>query len=145
MFPTVEIFSLLAASLLVGCAGGSARLIGQSRPPLSPDQVQIYRTPPPKYEEIANLDASSSARFFHGNQQTDSEAIQRLKEEAAKVGANGVLLTLVGDQPSGSIGIGVGGGGYTSRRSAVNGEASGAAPLVQTSAHGVAIYVFNQR
>lgn len=120
-------------------------MLGPARPPLSPDQVRIYRSVPLKYQEIATLDASSGARFFHGNEHTDAEAIQRLKEEAAKVGANGVLLTLVGDESSGSIGIGVGGSGYASRGSGFNGEAAGAAPLVQTGAHGIAIYVFDRR
>ncbi len=136
---------VLAACLLTGCAGSSSRLLAPARSPINPDEVQIYRTRPAKYQEIATLDASSGVRFFHGSGQTDAEAIHRLKEAAAKVGANGILLTLVSDQPSGSIGIGFGGGGYTSRRSAVNGEASGAAPLVQTAAHGIAIYVSDQR
>ncbi|MEO6872495.1 MAG: hypothetical protein ABI233_09790 [Chthoniobacterales bacterium] len=137
--------SFLAALLVTGCASSSSHVIGEPRPPINPEQVRIYQAPPARYEEIATLDASSAARFFHGSRQTDDEAIQRLKEEAAKVGANGVLLTLVGDEPSGSIGIGVGGGGYASRHSAVGGEASGAAPLVKTGAHGLAIYVLGQR
>ncbi|MEO6872592.1 MAG: hypothetical protein ABI233_10280, partial [Chthoniobacterales bacterium] len=106
--------------------------------------VQIYRTPPRKFQQIARLDSTSGPRFFHGNQQSDAEAIERLKIEAAKVGANGVLLTLVGDESTGSVGLGVGGGGY-SRSSGFNGEAAGAAPVVQTSAHGIAIYVDGQR
>lgn len=137
--------SFLAALLIAGCASSSSRVIGQARPPIRPEQVRVYEAAPPRYEEIATLDASSAARFFHGSRQTDDEAIQRLKEEAAKVGANGILLTLVGDEPSGSIGIGVGGGGYATRHSAVGGEASGAAPLVKTGAHGLAIYAPGQR
>ncbi|MBA3960886.1 MAG: hypothetical protein H0X40_03165 [Chthoniobacterales bacterium] len=143
MRPTF-ILTLLAVSLLSGCAGSSSHLLGTARAPIDPAQVQIYRTPPAHFERIATLDASSGARFFHGSQATDADAIQRLKEAAAKVGANGVLLTLVGDEPSGSIGLGFGGGGY-SRNTAVNGEASGAAPLVRTGAHGLAIYVPAQR
>lgn len=71
-----------------------------------------------------------------------------MKEEAAKVGANGVLLTLVADRPSGSIGIGVGGGGISGGRGSatvISGGASGAAPLVSSSAEGIAIYVPDQR
>ena len=141
----VRFLGLLGAVVfLVGCAGSSSRMLGPARPPLRPDQVQIYRTPPPHFQQIAQLDSTSGPRFFHGTQQTDMDAIERLKIEAAKVGANGVLLTLVGDQPTGSLGIGVGGGGY-SRNSGFSGEAAGAAPVVQTSAHGIAIYVFGQR
>ena len=135
---------MLAVVLLSGCASSSTHLTGPARPPISPDQVRVYQAPPPHFQQIAQIDVSTSAHLFHGDRQTDAEAIQRLKEEAAKVGANGVLLSLVGDEPSGSIGVGFGGGGY-SRNSAVNGEASGAAPLVKTGAHGLAIYVFDQR
>lgn len=100
--------------------------------------------PPRHYQEIAVLDATSGARFFRGTPEGEAEAIERLKEEAAKVGANGVLLTLVGDRPSGTIGIGIGGGGISAgRRSVVagGGSASGAAPIVRNSAQGIAIYV----
>ena len=138
------ILMLLASFLFLGCAGSSSHLLGSARPPINPADVQIYRTPPAHYERIATLDASSSARFFHGSQSTDADAIRRLQEAAAKLGANGVLLTLVGDEPSGSFGLGFGGGGY-SRNTAVNGEASGAAPLVRTGAHGLAIYVPGRR
>ncbi len=139
-----SLVSLAGTALLAGCASSSTHFVGSARPPISPEQVRIYQTRPPHFQEIAQIDASTSAHFFHGDRQTDAEAIQRLKEEAAKVGANGVLLSLVGDEPSGSIGVGFGGGGY-SRNTAVNGEASGAAPLVKTGAHGLAIYVFDQR
>lgn len=136
--------ALVGALFLAGCASSSTHLVGPARPPIDPAQVRIYQTRPAHFQEIAQIDASTSAHFFHGDQQTDAAAIQRLKEEAAKVGANGVLLSLVGDEPSGSIGLGFGGGGY-SRNTAVSGEASGAAPLVKTGAHGLAIYVFDPR
>ena len=135
---------LAITAFLAGCASSSTHLVGQARPSINPEQVRIYQTRPAHFQEIAQIDASTSAHFFHGDQQTDAEAIQRLKEEAAKVGANGVLLSLVGDEPSGAIGLGFGGGGY-SRNTAVSGEASGAAPLVKSGAHGLAIYVFDQR
>lgn len=137
--------ALMTAVFLAGCAGSSSRLLAPARPPINPAEVRIYQTPPPKFQEIARLDATSGPRFFHGTQQTDDEALLRLKVEAAKVGANGVLLTFVGDEPTGSLGIGVGGGGYASSHSAVSGGAAGSAPVVQTGAHGIAIYVFGQR
>ncbi len=136
---------LLPAVFLFGCAGTSSRLLAPARPPLRPDQVEIYRTAPVHYERLANLDASSGPHFFHGNQRSDAEAIARLKEAAAKIGANGVLLTLVGDEPTGAVGLGFGGGGYGSRSSGFNGEAAGSAPLVQTTAHGIAIFVISRR
>ena len=143
-----SILGLLAAGLLAGCASSSSRLVAPARPAINPAEVRIYQSPPPRYQEIAILDATSGPRFFHGSPQGEADAIRRLQEEAAKVGANGVLLTLVGDRSSGTLGVGVGGGGISAgRHSAVAGEGSvgGAAPIVQNAAQGVAIYVFDQR
>jgi hypothetical protein len=136
----------LAILLLAGCAGSSARLLAPARPAIDPAAVRIYRTPPQHYQEIAALDATSGAKFLRGTQQGEAEALQRLKEEAAKVGANGVLLTLVGDRSRGVLGVGVGGGGISSgHRNFVAGEGSvsGGVPIVQNSAQGIAIYVFD--
>ncbi len=138
----------LAAGLFAGCAGSSARLVGPARPAVSPAEVRIYRTAPPRYQEIAVLDATSNPRFFHGSAEGEADAIERLKAEAARLGANGVLLTQVGDRPSGTLGVGVGGGGISaSRRSVVagGGSASGAAPIVRNGAAGIAIYVAGSR
>lgn len=140
--------SFFLAGLLVGCASTSSRLIAPARPPLNPADVRIYKAPPPHYQEIATIDATSGTSFFHGSAQGEAAAIEKLKVEAAKVGANGVLLTLVGDRPNGSIGVGVGGGGISGGRggaTAVSGGASGGFPLVSNGAQGVAIYVPNQR
>jgi hypothetical protein len=140
-------FCLLAVGLLTGCASSSSRLLAPAGPAISPAEVRIYHAPPRHYQEIAVLDATSGARLFHGTLQGENEALQRLKEEAAKVGANGVLLTLVGDRSRGAIGVGVGGGAASYQRQSgtvVSGAASGAAPIVQNSAQGIAIYVSGQ-
>jgi hypothetical protein len=142
------LLALTATVFLAGCASSSTRLIAPARPALSPAEVRIYRTPPPHYQEIAFLDASSGARFFHGSPEGEAEAIARLQVEAARVGANGVLITLLGDRAQGSLGVGVGGGGISGgRRGGVAGEGavSGAAPLVSNAAQGIAIFVTDQR
>jgi hypothetical protein len=134
--------------LLAGCASSSSRLVGPARPAGSPAEVRIYRTAPLHYEEIAVLDATSGARLFHGTAQGEAEAIARLKIEAAKVGANGVLITSLGDRSNGTLGVGVGGGEFASSRHSVvasGGEIGGAAPLVSNGAEGIAIYVPDKR
>lgn len=144
----IPAFVLLFVCFLAGCASSSSRLVAPSRPAIDPAQVQIYRTPPRHYQEIAVLDATSGAKFYHGSPQGEAEALQRLKEEAAKVGANGVLVTLVGDRSRGVLGVGVAGGGVSSgSRSFVAGGGSvgGGAPVVQNAAQGIAICVFDQR
>ena len=136
---------LLAVGLLAGCASSSSRLLAPVHPAINPAEVCIYQAPPRHYQEIAVLDATSGARLFHGTLQGENEALQRLKEEAAKVGANGVLLTLVGDRSRGAIGVGGGSASYQRQSGAVvSGAASGAAPIVQNSAQGIAIYVSGQ-
>ena len=142
------ILCLIAAGLFVGCASSSSRLLAPARAPLNPADVRIYKAPPRRYQQIAVVDATSGTSFFHGSEQGEAAAIEKLKVEAAKVGANGVLLTLVGDRPNGAIGIGVGGGGISGGRggvTAVSGGASGGFPLVSNGARGIAIYVFDQR
>lgn len=140
--------ALLIVCFLAGCASSSSRLVAPARPALNPADVRVYRTAPRHYQEIALVDASSGAHFFHGSPEGEAEAIQRLREEAARVGANGVIITLLGDRPQGSLGVGVGGGGISAgRRSVVagGGSVSGGAPLVSNTAQGIAIYVADQR
>jgi hypothetical protein len=84
---------ILASALLVGCTivSGSAVLIGKKRDPIDPSSVQIYVRPPAAYEEIAIVSAKAG-HDFRSEQGIMDSAIKRLKEEAAKVGANGVIL-----------------------------------------------------
>lgn len=144
----ISAVALLAVCFFAGCASSSSRLIAPARPAISPAEVRIYQAPPRHYREIAVLDATSGGRFFHGSPEGEAEAIARLKVEAAKVGANGVLLTLVEDRPNGSLGVGVGGGDFSGGRHSVvasGGEVSGSAPIVSNAAQGIAIYVTDQR
>lgn len=144
----LSVLALFAVVLLAGCAGSSTRLIAAARPPITPAEVRVYRTAPLHYREIALLDATSGARFFHGSPKGEAEAIARLQVEAAKVGANGVLITSLGDRSHGALGVGVSGGGISAgRRSVVAGEGAvgGAAPIVSNAATGIAIYVSGER
>jgi len=140
--------SVLALGLLAGCAGGSARLLAPARPAINAAEVRVYRFAPTHYQEIAVLDATSGAHFYHGTAEGEADALRRLKEEAARVGANGVLITALGDRSSGSIGVGVAGGAVSSDRhsfQAGEGAVSGGAPIVRNGAAGIAIYVPHER
>src|SRR6202163_5080227 len=77
--------------LLGGCASSHVR-IGDAGPAISPDQVKLYLHPPEKYEEIAIIDASSRRSIVITDQQKMNKVIARLKEEAARVGANGIQI-----------------------------------------------------
>ena len=97
-----------AIAALAGCAASHVALVGRARPPISPDQVRIYLRPPDaEYEQIANLSASSRASFAITAAGKMDKVIERLKMEAARLGANGILLHGVGDQAAGSMGAGI--------------------------------------
>ena len=130
----------LLAAVLVGCSTSSHVMIGTARPPISPDSVRVYLQPPEKYEEIATLDASSQGSFAITSQQNMDKAIARLKEEAAKLGANGILLQGVQDQQSGSIGTGVGSSSYGAGSSTGVGV-GGSFGIYNKAARGIAIFV----
>jgi len=116
-------------------------MIGQARPPISPDEVQVYTRPPPvPYEEIARLHTASSGSFSFTAQGKTDAVITRLKTEAAKLGANGVLLEGMSDRTSGSVGTGGGTESY-SGRSAVGGGVGINFGMSQKIGGGVAIYL----
>ena len=134
-------FSLAGALVcLVGCSTSSHVMIGKARPAISPESVRIYLQPPPQYEEVASLDATSQGSFAITSQQNMDKAMQRMKNEAAKLGANGILLQGVADTQSGSIGAGGGGTSY-GNRSATGVGVGGAFALTSKVTQGLAIYV----
>ncbi len=131
--------SLLAA--LAACASSdSLVMVGAARPPISPAEVKIYSHPPAVFEEIALLNASTSHMFTPGGQKTIDEVIEKLKEQAAKVGANGVLLEGFSDRQTGSLGTGVG-GGSASGNSAVGVGVGGSMGIYKKNGQGRAIFV----
>jgi hypothetical protein len=134
------VVGLSAQVLLVGCAAESYVLVGTSRPPISPDQVKIYLHAPAKYEEIAIVDASSRGFPAFTDQQKMNKAMARLKEEAASLGANGVLLEGTGDQQAGAVGTGVGTATATGNSAYGTGVGVSAGIFIK-SAKGLAIYV----
>src|ERR1700734_2936255 len=95
---------LVALAALAACtAPQSFVLVGTARPPISPAEVKIYSDPPPPLDEIAILNASSNSVFSPGGQSTVDKVIERLKEQAAKLGANGIILEGFSDSETGSL------------------------------------------
>jgi len=136
--------TLVAAILIFTAACTTSHvMIGKARPPISPEQVVIYTRPPEMpYEEIARIETSSQGSFSFTAQGKTDAVIRRLKEEAAKLGANGVLLEGIGDQASGSIGTGGGSTSYSSHSSVGGGVGIGVG-LTRKAGGGLAIYVGN--
>ncbi|MET0288951.1 MAG: hypothetical protein ABW178_04930 [Pseudoxanthomonas sp.] len=130
-----SIFAAAVLLSLAACAGTSKVMLSQPRAPVDPASVQIYTEVPPGSVQIAQLEAKSAVGF--GTQGQTDAAVNRLKAEAAKLGANGVVLIGVGSGGS-PVGLSVGGGSYG--RSGGGGVGLGI-PTTQKQAAGVAIYV----
>jgi hypothetical protein len=130
----------MAALGLAACASDSIVLTGAARPPIPPSEVRIYSHPPAAFEEIAILNTSKSSAFTTGGQKTVDKVIAGLKEQAAKLGANGVILEGFSDSQTGSVGAG-GGSDSVSRNSAVGVGVGGSLGIYKKTGHGVAIFV----
>jgi hypothetical protein len=111
---TMRLASISAVLLLAACAPSSHIITGKTRPPIDAAQVKIYSSPPAQFEEIAIVEASSRGAFAFGDQANTDVMLGRLKEEAAKLGANGLLMSGAGSEGGGGVGTGVGFGGRTS-------------------------------
>ena len=87
----------LILSLIIGCVPVSHIVVGETREPIHPSNVKIYLDYPEEYEKIALIDAGSNFAFkdpvilFDWQRKMD-KAIERLKIEAAQLGANGILI-----------------------------------------------------
>ena len=104
-------FLFFSAALLSACASGSYILTGVQRTPIDPSLVRLYADPPVSYETIAIVKAASGAGW---TEQGDTDyAIQELKSQAAKLGANGIILTGTGDINSTSYGTNSDGSTYS--------------------------------
>ncbi len=98
----------VAATMVLAACGPTHVLIGTTHAPVSPGTVRLYLEPIPRhYEEIAIVDASSRGSFSFTYEGKAEVVIDRLKEEAARLGANGILLQELTDVAAGSVGADV--------------------------------------
>ena len=77
-----------ALLILCGCATGSHIITGNARPAISPDAVKIYSEAPANFEKIGFISANTGGT---GQRATD-RALKELKNQAGKIGANGIVL-----------------------------------------------------
>ncbi len=109
--------------LLAGCATGTHIITGAQRPALKPDQVKLYQVAPDKFEVVGIVNSRSPGMRQHNM----DDAVNVLKEEAAKIGANGILLGGI-NPGSESVGVASGsgfGGGHAAFGSAIAVGATG--------------------
>ena len=135
-----SVFVVLSSALLAACTGTSHVLMGTPRAPIPPEQVKVYTQPPPNYEKIAMLNTSSGGSLTFTAQGKTDKVLERLKVEAAKLGANGVLLQGMADRQVGSLGTGFG-SASASGNSATGFGLGSSAGIYQKTGAGLAIYV----
>jgi hypothetical protein len=122
-------------------------MVGEPRPPTNPAHVKVYMEVPRHFDRIAIIRKGSGSWAFSDQSQVD-QAIAKIRVEAAKVGANGILLQVVETSSGGGVGIGIGGlgfggghhgGGHHGNRIGVGG--SFYAPIINKTVQAEAIYV----
>ncbi|MBU1293922.1 hypothetical protein [Marinomonas polaris] len=108
MMNAIKYLSVLTLPvLLFGCSSGSHVVTGQQLPELEVEQVTVFEEAPAfDYKVIGTVRASSDNGFTEDSRK--EKATQELKEQAAKIGANGVILDEVTQLSFRRLGTGVG-------------------------------------
>lgn len=115
MMPRTGLRGLACAvsSLVLSACATSYVLVGSQHAPTTPYQVQVLIQPPPHYETIAILQTSDMAgKPCFTAQCKTNKVMERLKDQAAKLGANAILLQGLGSQYAGSVGTSYGTAAY---------------------------------
>jgi hypothetical protein len=127
--------------LLCGNASAGTTIVGEVRPAIDPARVKVYWDAPRRFDRIAIITkGSGGAWIFSDNSEVDT-AIAKIRIEAAKLGANGIILTAIEDRSGGGVSIGVGGFGFPGHHVAVGGGTTLYAPIMHKSVQAEAIYV----
>ena len=91
------LFLLISSLLAKACYPVSHVIIGDTRTPIQYTDVKVYIDYPNNYEKIAIVEASSDLAIKDisidiTHQQKTNKALERLKKEAASLGANGIII-----------------------------------------------------
>jgi len=113
----------------MSCATGATIITGEARLAIDPSTVRIYIDPPTQFEAIGIIEASSDVEF--SRQAAQDRVINELRNRAARIGANGVLLVGTGAQAGDAVGFVSGGVLFTTTGTRITG-------------HGRAIYVIQE-
>jgi hypothetical protein len=142
----------LAACVLASYVSASTIMVGEPRPPTNPAYVKVYMETPRKFDRIAIIRKGSSGSWAFSDQGQVDEAIAKIRVEAAKVGANGILLQVIETNSGGGVGIGIGGLGFGGGHHGHHGwhgnnigiGGSFYAPIINKTVQAEAIYVFKK-
>jgi hypothetical protein len=105
-------------------------MMNAAHPRIAPEAVKLYAAPPAHYEIVAIIQAHSNSGW--SDQGKLDTALEELRSQAAKIGANGLLIEGQGDTTTGAVAVPIGNGMYA------------AAPNRQQALSAQAIYVTDQ-
>lgn len=91
-----NVFVMLFAVLLAGCATGSSLVTGKAHPPTDPASVKLLTEATSGYESIGIVTSEGYATL--SRQQTQDNALEELKKQAAAIGANAIILRDMNDK-----------------------------------------------
>ena len=136
---------MAVASLLIVCAACAPAvfLTGSARPPIPPSEVVVYGSAPPNCTYIAVLRVSTKTLFRPGGPKTEATLVRRLSAQAAKLGANGIILDEFSDEQFLSLGTGVGSESYT-HNADISLSVGGLLGVYKKTGNARAIYVARQ-
>lgn len=118
------------SAVLGGCTitDSSSIVTGGSRSATNPDTIKIYRKAPTKYQEIGIV-YSSAGHDFRSDSGLLDTAVQALKMEAAKLGANGIILGNIDQRDTPQTVVGT----TTSTSYGANGLTTGTGTVIGTN------------
>ena len=82
-------------------ASGTVLVTGKQRPESNPNNIVIYTDAPKEYEIIGIVTASSDSGWTE--QEDLNCAMEELRKQAAKIGANGIILESINTSSNGGI------------------------------------------
>jgi len=85
---------VLALLLIAGCSSHQVKASSGPRPPTRADDVKIYQKAPHQYERLGTVTVPVTPEVRWDQRGESRVGFDRLKAQAAALGANGVLLVV---------------------------------------------------
>ncbi|MGW8466305.1 hypothetical protein [Pseudomonas sp. CLCA07] len=105
----VAVLMALLFSVTACSTSGTSVLIGEhgAFPPTDPTAIPLLLEPPQKQHTIiALVEGVAATDDYFTKAKTEAAAVTAMKEEAARIGANAIVLTSKGSQPYGQFSVG---------------------------------------
>ena len=77
---------------LAGCVTAKVKMLANPSPPTRPDSVAVYSRFPPRYREVAFVEAHIYGSYFMSDSARHRQALHSLVASAASVGADGIMI-----------------------------------------------------